>query len=474
MQSPPKVTLKLDSLTRSRHQISVCYWLNDLRFTTSYWYDTVDFHFLESHYGEAAMRRIYFHILAFEAMKIACLKPDIFDLGDFADCYTAEFDALWRELFDKSYRQWRYENNLPFYKGPTIFPQKSPLSADKQTPISPLEGDTDVLVCSGGGKDSLVMYKLLERAGIPFSSYSHASTVYGQVAKQFSLIENLLQHASPVRVHRNYGFGDYVDNPVAQLYPEYGIEKMPEFDFFCPPPSLFGLLPIVLQYGYKHIVVGYERSADESNLIWEETGEEINHQWFKSTESDRLLRNYINEELVSGIGYFSLLRPIYDATIFGLLQKDSHALKDTHSCNISKPWCERCAKCAYVYLACMAYLPEKVVRETFQNNLFDLPENQIWYRELLGLEKHKAFECVGEIEEVRLAFEICRRKGVKGKAIEMFAREFPELDCKAIAEKYTDVNYNNPEIPSAIAKQILPQMEEAASSAQKLISRWLD
>ena len=474
MQSPAKVTLRLDSLTRSRHQISVCYWLNDLRFTTSYWYDTVDFHFLENHYGEAAMRRIYFHILAFEAMKIACLKPDVFDLGDFADCYTTKFDALWREIFDKSYRQWRYENNLPFYKGPAIVPQKSPLTGEKQTPIRLIEGDTDVLVCSGGGKDSLVMYKLLERAGIPFSSYSHASTVYGQVAKQFSLIENLLKHANPVRVHRNYGFGDYVDTPVAQLYPEYGLEKMPELDFFCPPPSLFALLPIILQYGYKHIVVGYERSADESNLIWEETGQEINHQWFKSTESDRLLRSYINEELISGLGYFSLLRPIYDVTIFGLLQKDSHALKDTHSCNIGKPWCERCAKCAYVYLACMAYLPEKSVRETFPNNLFDLPENQIWYRELLGLEKHKAFECVGEIEEVRLAFEICKRKGIKGKAIEMFAREVTWLDYKASAEKYTNVNCSNPEIPEWIAKEILPQMESAAISSQQLIFSFLD
>ena len=259
-----------------------------------------------------------------------------------------------------------------------------------------------------------------------------------------------------------------VDTPVAKLYPEYGVEKMPEVDFFCPPLSLFALLPIVLQYGYKHIVVGYERSADASNLIWDKTGEEINHQWFKSTQSDRLLRNYINEELIGDLNYFSLLRPIYDTVIFGLLDKDSNALKDTHSCNIGKPWCERCAKCAYVYLACMAYLPEEQVKSTFQNNLFDLPENQIWYRELLGLEKHKAFECVGEIEEVRLAFEICRRKGLKGKALKMFEEEVQQ-DYRAIAEKYTDVNSDCSEIPNVIAEKILPQMQEAARSSQKFI-----
>jgi hypothetical protein len=467
-ETSAKVTLRLDSYTRSRHQLSICYWLDDLRFTTSYWYDTVDFYVLEELYGQVAMERIYFHILAFEAMKIACLKPENFDLGNFSHHYTEQFDSLWHEIFYKSYGQWRYENDLPFYKGPTIRKSDRSSTANTEKPIRRIEGDTDILVCCGGGKDSLVMYKLLERAGIPFSSYSHSSTVYGKVNKQFSLIENLLKHASPVRVHRNYGFADYVDTPVAQLYPEYGVEKMPDLDFFCPPPSLFAILPIVLQYGYKHIVVGYERSADASNLIWDKTGEEINHQWFKSTESDRLLRDYINAELILDLNYFSLLRPIYDTVIFGLLNKDSNALKDTHSCNLGKPWCERCAKCAYVYLACMAYLPAEQVQSTFQNNLFDLPENQIWYRELLGLEKHKAFECVGEIEEVRLAFEICRRKGVKGKALKMFEEEVQQ-DYGVIAEKYTDVNSTYSEIPQSIAEKILPQMKEAAGSSRKFI-----
>ncbi|NEQ65255.1 MAG: hypothetical protein F6K21_07110 [Symploca sp. SIO2D2] len=466
-------TLTLDSYSRSRHQLSFCYWVDSLRFTDSYWYDNVDFYELEERYGQAQMGRIYFHLLAFEAMKAACLKPKFFDLGQYSQYYTECFDSLWHEIFDHTYAQWRYENNLPFYKGPTIVNVNQTDSQIKEIPLEPIFGETDVLASFGGGKDSLVLCKLLERADISFSCYSYAGTAFGNIEKQFSLIENLLKHTNYVRFHRNYGYGDYLNTPVVRLYPEYGVKTQPKDPFLIPPPTaLFTMLPLVLQYGYRYIIVGNERSADTGNLIWQETGEEINHQWSKTTQSDRLIADYVRAKLIKGLSYFSLLKPIYDPVIFNLLSQDSHAFSDTHSCNFGKPWCERCAKCAYVYLSAMAYLPQEKVRAVFQNNLFDLPENQIWYRQMLGLEEHKAFECVGEIEEVRLAFEICRQKGLTGQAINMFINEVPPQDYQKIVKKYTQVN-SKYELPQDFIAKIFPQMEAAASSAQELIAEQL-
>ena len=43
-------------------------------------------------------------------------------------------------------------------------------------------------------------------------------------------------------------------------------------------------------------------------------------------------------------------------------------------------------------------------------NLLELPENQLSFRQLLGLEAHTPFECVGGVPEARLAFELCCRK----------------------------------------------------------------
>ena len=90
--------------------------------------------------------------------------------------------------------------------------------------------------------------------------------------------------------------------------------------------SIFAALPILLQHGYSHIVLGHEASANRGNLIWAATGEEVNHQWGKSQAAERLLRAYVQKELVSDLGLFSLLMPIFDVVIFELLRRDEASL----------------------------------------------------------------------------------------------------------------------------------------------------
>ncbi len=55
---------------------------------------------------------------------------------------------------------------------------------------------------------------------------------------------------------------------------------------------------------------------------------------------------------------------------------------------------------------------------------------------MLGLEAHTPFECIGQIDEVRLAFELCKRKGLKGAAMQVFEREVPPVDVPALLERY--------------------------------------
>jgi hypothetical protein len=120
-----------------------------------------------------------------------------------------------------------------------------------------------------------------------------------------------------------------------------------------------------------------------------------------------------------------LIKPLYDVGIFCLLGDHPDGIPQTHSCNVQKPWCETCAKCAYICLNYMAYLPREVVAPIFRSNLLDTPQNEIWFRQMLGLEAHSPFECVGQIEEARLAFELCRRQGVTGRAMDIFTQEVP-------------------------------------------------
>ena len=212
-----------------------------------------------------------------------------------------------------------------------------------------------------------------------------------------------------------------------------------------------------------------ELSADAGNLWWERTGESVNHQWGKSLEAELLLNQYIRGEFISNVSYFSILKPIHDVLIFNLLNDDQGAVKNTHSCNVRKPWCGECAKCAYVWVNYMAYLPSATAGAIFQKNLFDVPEAQRWFCQLLGLGPHKPFECVGEVPEVRLAFEICRRKGMTGRAIDVYKREVPAPDIPSILGRYLSVRHDLPSIPTEVGQRVFPQMINCADRARQSI-----
>jgi hypothetical protein len=131
---------------------------------------------------------------------------------------------------------------------------------------------------------------------------------------------------------------------------------------------------------------------------------------------------------------FHLLRPIYDINVFSLLRRDLDAVPSTHSCAQQKPWCCRCPKCLYVWMNYVAWLPPESVKATFDVNLFHLPENRLILRKMLGLESYKPTDCIGTVSEARLAFAMCRARGVGG----VIADDIDVTDFNAEAETTLD------------------------------------
>ena len=434
--------------------------VDDLRFTTSYWYGDTDLVALESQYGLEFMEKIYFHIMAFEAHKLTSLRPSTFDLGPFVRFYTKEFEELWRTVFRNSWAEWRYENDLPDYFGPVALSDPS----ESSSPGVTIEyGPVHMLTFCGGGKDSLVAIKLLERAGIAYSAFIYSSSIYGTAGLQHELIHRLLDYGSPVKRHQLWIYDDFMDSPILDLYPQYGVKGLLASEITS---SIFGVLPLVLQHGYRYITLANERSADIGNLIWEKTGEDVNHQWTKSLAAELLINRYLQSELIANSSYFSILKPVYDVLIFNLLRRDLECVPHTHSCNIRKPWCGRCPKCAYVWVSYMAYLPVDLVNSIFKQNLFNVPENCGWFRQMLGLEDQTPFECIGQVPETRLAFELCRRKGLTGKAMDVFTAEVPAVEINSILDKYLSVDSAVSTIPPEIAAKVLRQMRDGANEAR--------
>ncbi len=459
----------LDHYSRSSHQLSFRFHAGALSFSTSFWYQGVDLLALEARFGHTAMARIYFHIAACELLALSSLRPTTVDFGPLAEHHTPAFAALWQTLFDRIWAQWRYENRLPRERGPALpAPAASGAGAagPGQGPIAQVPGPVEALAFCGGGKDSLVCLTLLEDAGIRYDAHVYSHSIYGPQAPQHALIDGLMAHLKPGAVHRGWVQSEFLDAPVLALHPELEISTLCAAE---TPSSLFAALPVALAHGHRYLVLGHERSADVGQLVWDETGEDVNHQWGKSLAAEALLNGYIRDHLVTGVEYFSLLKPIYDVLICNLLRGRDAAVRHTHSCNLEKPWCKRCPKCAYVWLHYAAWLPQPLVDDIFgADNLLDFDENQLTYRQLLGLEDRLPFECIGQVGEVRLAFQRCYERGRRGRAMDTFLGEVGPLapeTRRALLDQYLAVAPEHAAIPPAIGERVLPLMRAAAREA---------
>jgi hypothetical protein len=462
--------LTLDRIVDSRNFLSFSFSVDGLSFNTTYWYEGVDFGALRKTYGDQAINSVAFHVAAFEINKIASLKPDSVDFAQYDQYATDEFVALWQRIFDNVWAQWRYENDLSDYMHPDI--ARSQSGRLTTAALQRRNANNRILLFCGGGKDSLVAMKSLERGNFAFDSLSYSSSIYGTAQLQHALIRRLQQFSKPENCYRQWIFDDFLDSPVLSLRPEFGVKTLTAAE---TPSSIFSVIPLILAHGHSHIALGHERSADTGQVHWTKTGEDINHQWGKSYEAENLINSYIKRFLVSDFEYFSILKPIYDTLIFQMLQRDLSAVPATHSCNIRKPWCMRCPKCAYVWLGYMAFLPLEVVRKTFgPENLFDVPELQIIFRQLLGLENQLPFECIGQASESQLFFELCKHKGYDGSAMQMYRQCIGGIDIEAAMNKHLRIVWEGSNIPAHLRSFLDREWTDAIAKAREYIAQTMN
>lgn len=467
-----KHVLSLNSISWSGPQLYIDITFDGVKFPTILWYG-FNLEELHAYYGDEIMERVYFHIAAASLLKLCTLKPTTIQISDkLARHYTVHFQEFWKLFVVQTLGQWRYENEMANWKGPDFScptQTTTPVPANIKAPqLFNKEGaPVESIVCCGGGKDSLCAVKLMESTNLPFSSFSYSISQYGSARAQYERAHSVLQKCKPVEKHLVMITDTYLDipwNTDDQWMKKLGVKT--RADAACLT-ELLAILPIMLHYGYLYVAIGNEHSANIGNLDWaEEGGKDINHQWIKSYEAEQTIFHYIKRFIVAEGYFYSILQPIHDVIIFTLLRQHLDAIPFVHSCNFLPPWCKRCPKCCYVWLSLKAYFPQNIVDPMFDNeNLLDLEENQVFFIQMLGLGDQKPFECVGEIREAQLAFELCRRKNVRGQAMEIFEREFgPNFDIASIVKHYTVIHKDKHNIPEKIAEKVIPKMESAAAS----------
>ena len=427
--------LRLTEIVVAPRCISTACALGDLRFHATVWYDDVDLTSLD----RALAERLAFHVALFQLNAVCSLRPDAIDLGPYARFLTPELRRVWRTIFRHVWAQWRYERDDPDYL-PDFASPPSPAAPPAALPPGP----TELLAFCGGGKDSLVALKLLERANLQFATLGYSHSIYGNAAHQHALLEQVAASSTRTRGERQYVIDDFMDAPVAHMHAAE------------TPASVFAALPLAAIRGYRALVVAHEASANTPNLVWR--GEPINHQWGKGWEAEQLLDTYIQTLLP--VRYFSLLAPIHDEVIFELLARDAAVAALTHSCNIAKPWCGRCPKCAYVWLQFAAHLPPDVVARTFPPHTSSYD-----FRALLGLGDHTPFECVGSAAEARLALALANARGVLPPPLAALATEAPPPPPDEVRTLVEVLDRHG--MPPHVAARVMPLLREAAASAAR-------
>ncbi len=468
--------LRFEPVERARRQLVLRYRFDELSFSTSYWYDTVDFHQLANRYGEAFMRSLEFHLLAFEANKAVSLAPAAIDFGPYADLVTDEFWRLWETIFHNVWAVWRYENDRPDFR--LRRPPRTRAPAPAPAVVTP--GGVGTLLLCGGGKDSLASMGLLERAGVGYDAFVYSHSTYGRGSHQHDLIGGLLEHCGHRRLHRGWVFDDALDSPAALAHPEHGVTRIIAAETVS---SYWTALPLALQHGYTDVGLGVTASTDEHNLTWDRTGEDVNYLWGMSSAAEELLHDYVRDHVVANLAMFHVLRPVHDVNVFTLLNHHRDAVPSTHSCAQLKPWCCRCAKCLYVWMNYVAWLPEQVVADTFRSsagagsgepgrlggvNLFELPENRAILHKMVGLESYKPTDCVGTVSEARLALLMCRRKGVGGVIVDDIDLAPFEAEARTTLERYGAPAPPNRVYPATLAAALAPQFEASRADARRI------
>ena len=252
--------------------------------------------------------------------------------------------------------------------------------------------DGDPIVPIGGGKDSVVSVELLHRARLhPIQFAVNANPIIRRVAAAS-------RHAL-ITAKRT------LDPTLLALNDDGALNG------HVPVTAMNSLIALTQAQilGAGPVVMSIESTASEPTMVVD--GWAINHQWSKSLEAEQALREMIGPQAgLAPESYFSLLRPFSELRIAGEFAHHTQYFPVATSCNRAfrldagdVGWCGQCDKCRFVFLLLATYLPPSAVENIFGTNLLDDSSHIPGFEELLGLARHRPFECVGSEAEAVVA-----------------------------------------------------------------------
>lgn len=360
---------------------------------------------------DAALRLL--HLVAGVSYYKAGVPAELVVEDRVLDGGTAEF---LEQVYFHGLAEFAYQNKLDL-RGRIRFLR----GADAPSPPATLNLPRRTLVPIGGGKDSLVSVEMLRRIGEPMTAVWVGDSALIEACVQRTGLEGL--------------------NIKRRLAPElFDYNRLGAWNGHIPVTAINSAILVLaaLLFGYDAIAFSNERSASAATLEYD--GQPVNHQWSKSLDFERRLREYTKSHIAADLDYFSLLRPWSELGVTRAFAETARYDDVFSSCNRNfrirgeRPadrWCGQCPKCHFVFLALAPFVAKPRLLAIFGRNLLDDAALAPGFDALLEYRGHKPFECVGEGRESRTALHfLTQRPDWREDAlVARFAEEIePQLD----------------------------------------------
>ncbi len=299
--------------------------------------------------------------------------------------------ALLEALYSEGLGEFAYVNSLPQLPHPR-FPAREPSSSTGGRDAPDAQR---ALVPVGGGKDSAVAIETMRSSDRELVLFSVGDAPPISRTAAAAGLPRLIAHR-------------HLDRQLATLNEAGALNGHVPITAIV---TCVALLTAALN-DIGSVVMANERSASRGNLVWD--GVEINHQFSKSMEAERLMRAAL-AELAPEIELFSILRPASELSIARAFARMSRYHEAFTSCNAvfrldpslrASSWCCNCPKCRFVFLVLAPFSEPEHLRRIFGRDLLDDESQFQGFALLTATGGDKPFECVGEEQESLMAIRL--------------------------------------------------------------------
>jgi hypothetical protein len=337
--------------------------------------------------------------------KATCSPSIIINAGALDDVQL----AWWKDLLLHGMREFFYVNKIDF-TGEDFVKLSVRDSQIVRAYDQPLSNRS--LIPIGGGRDSAFTARVFKQASKPFGCLLLNPT---PAARRIASAAGCHQ---PVVVNR------LLDARLLEL------NKAGYLNGHTPFSAMLAFLSAICLavYDYSNTVIANEQSSDEGNTVF--LGKKINHQYSKSLVFEENFDQYLQKYLLKNARYFSFVRPLYELQIGQAFARYPEMFTAFRSCNRnqkSDSWCGACPKCLSVFITSYPFVSDTDLIGMFGSDFFQSESSLLIIRQLVGLDKHKPFECVTTFDEaiasLHLCVEKCEKEGKRLPLALQYARE---------------------------------------------------